>query len=204
MACEVRRFGLNKQILPAETNSAPAWHIRPETSGDHDRVERLVDLAFGPGRFAKTAYRLREGVLPDGRLSFVAQARDSSELWGSVRFWPVFIGQTSTLLLGPLAVVPELRGRGIGISLMQSGISAAAALGEYAAIVLVGDEPYYAKVGFAKLNPGQVRFPGPVDPDRVLGLALKGVALEVLSGDIRRARIDLPVSPNSVGVGPYL
>jgi predicted N-acetyltransferase YhbS len=87
---------------------------------------------------------------------------------------------------------------------MQSGISAAAALGEYAAIVLVGDEPYYAKVGFAKLNPGQVRFPGPVDPDRVLGLALKGVALEVLSGDIRRARIDLPVSPNSVGVGPYL
>src|SRR5438105_9965851 len=141
----MRRFDLNRQVLPAEAETAPAWRIRAESAGDHDRVERLVDLAFGPGRFAKTAYRLREGVLPDERLSFVAQARETSELWGSVRFWPVTIGQTLALLLGPLAVVPELRGRGIGISLMQHGIAAAAALAEYHAIILVGDEPYYAK-----------------------------------------------------------
>ena len=192
---------MNKQILPAETDPAHAWQIRAESVGDHERVERLVDLAFGPGRFAKTAYRLREGILPDARLSFVAQDRDSNELWGSVRFWPVTIGETPALLLGPLAVVPELRGRGIGVSLMQHGISAAAALREYGAIILVGDEHYYAKVGFAKLKPGQIGFPGPVDPDRVLGLALKDGALDALSGNVKRARIDLPVSANSAGVG---
>ena len=191
---------MNKQIFPAETDTARAWQIRPESVGDHERVERLVDLAFGPGRFAKTAYRLREGILPDARLSFVAQDRDSSELWGSVRFWPVTIGETPALLLGPLAVVPELRGRGIGVSLMQHGISAAATLREYDAIILVGDEPYYAKVGFAKLKLGQIGFPGPVDPDRVLALALKDGVLDTLSGDVKRARIDLPVSANSAGL----
>jgi predicted N-acetyltransferase YhbS len=200
----MRRFDLNRQILPAEAETAPAWRIRAESAGDHDRVERLVDLAFGPGRFAKTAYRLREGVFPDERLSFVAQARETSELWGSVRFWPVTIGQTLALLLGPLAVVPELRGRGIGISLMQHGIAAAAALAEYHAIILVGDEPYYAKAGFAKLRLGQIGFPGPVDPDRVLGLALKNGALDTLSGDVKRMRIDVPVSANSAGVSAYL
>lgn len=192
---------LNKQIFPAEAETARAWQIRAETLKDREAVERLVNLAFGPGRFAKTAYRLREGVFPDQRLSFVAEDRDSGELWGSVRFWPVVIGGTSALLLGPLAVMPELRGRGIGLSLMQHGISAAGGLNEYAAIVLVGDETYYAKVGFAKLNLGQVGFPGPVDPDRVLGLPLKQGALDTLKGDVRRARIDVPVSAASVGVG---
>src|SRR5579872_2242168 len=128
---------------PAPTDASPrAWLIRSEQPADAVTVEALVDLAFGPGRYAKTAYRLREGVSPEGRLSFVAQDRTSSALWGSVRFWPVAIGQLPALLLGPLAVIPDLRGRGIGISLMQHGIFAAAELG-YGAIILVGDEPYY-------------------------------------------------------------
>lgn len=177
------------------------WSIRSETGPDQDAVEALVNLAFGPGRFAKTAYRLREGVLPESNLSFVAEDRESRSLLGSVRFWPVVIGQMPALLLGPLAVVPQLRGRGIGISLMQHGIASAESLG-CKAIVLVGDEPYYAKVGFARLAPGQIRFPGPVDPARVLGLGLNGTALVALAGEIRRARIDVPVSANAAGTGP--
>jgi predicted N-acetyltransferase YhbS len=186
---------LDKQNPQSVADIRP-WTIRAETLHDHEGIEKLVDLAFGPGRFAKTAYRLREGVLADARLSFVAHDSAGDSLWGSVRFWPITIGDTPALLLGPLAVVPKLRGRGIGISLMQHGIDAAAALDEYGAIVLVGDEPYYAKVGFTRLPAGQVRFPGPVDLGRVLGLALKHGALESLSGEIKRARIDLPVSAN--------
>jgi predicted N-acetyltransferase YhbS len=174
------------------------WTIRHEQKGDAAAVERLVDLGFGPGRFAKTAYRLREGVAADERLSFVAE--ESHALLGSVRFWPVRIGQTGCLLLGPLAVEPKLRGRGIGIGLMQRGIEEAKGL-DYEAIVLVGDEPYYAKVGFTRLPPARVRFPGPVDANRVLGLGLRPNALVSLAGDVTRARIDEPVSAQATKLG---
>ncbi|HEX3486264.1 MAG TPA: N-acetyltransferase [Micropepsaceae bacterium] len=176
------------------------WLIRPENAEDEASVARLVDQGFGPGRFAKTAYRLREGVSPDSRLSFVAQDPETGALLGSVRFWPVRIGGALSLLLGPLAVEPQLRGRGIGIGLMQHGIAEAKKLG-YEAVILVGDEPYYARVGFARLPPGRIRFPGPVDANRVLGLALQPNALVSLSGDIARARIDDAVSAQSAKLG---
>ena len=191
---------LDKQSQQSVAPAPQPWLIRAERPDDAHAVEALVDLAFGPGRFAKTAYRLREGVWPEARLSFVAQDGGGDALWGSVRFWPVIVGQTSALLLGPLAVVPQLRGRGIGISLMQHGLRAAAAL-DYGAVILVGDEPYYAKAGFARLAPGQIRFPGPVDPDRVLGLSLNGEMLASLSGDVKRPRIDDAVCASSVAVG---
>src|SRR5580692_12012985 len=98
------------------------WIIRPEREEDGGAVETLVRLGFGPGRFAKTTYRLREGVRPDSKLSFVAEKQDGGELLGSVRFWPIIVGERPTLLLGPLAVRPDLRGIGIGIALMQRGI----------------------------------------------------------------------------------
>jgi predicted N-acetyltransferase YhbS len=176
------------------------WEIRAERASDEAAVERLVDAGFGPGRFAKTAYRLREGVAPDSRLSFVAEDPKTRGLLGAVRFWPVIVGRSPALLLGPLAVDPNLRGRGIGIALMQRGIQEARALG-YESVVLVGDEPYYAKAGFTKLKAGQIRFPGPVDGNRLLGLALKDGALETLCGDLQRARIDSAVSAQATKLG---
>jgi len=175
------------------------WDIRLEEAGDAGAVEALVDRGFGPGRFAKTAYRLREGVAPDKMLSLVAIGKEGA-LLGSVRFWPIIIGGRRSLLLGPLAVEPALRGQGIGILLMQQGIERARALG-YDSVILVGDEPYYARVGFAKLKPGQIRLPGPVDAERVLGLGLKDGALESLSGDVKRAQIDVNVSAQSAPLG---
>jgi predicted N-acetyltransferase YhbS len=176
------------------------WNIRAECEGDAEAIDILVDEGFGPGRIAKSAYRLREGVNPDARLSFVAEHKETGALLGAVRFWPLSVEGQACLLLGPLAVKPDLRGRGIGIGLMQRGIEEARAFG-YGSIILVGDEPYYARVGFAKLKRGQVRFPGPVDPDRILGLALKPNALDSLSGDIKRARIDIPVSAQATPLG---
>ncbi|HWE07472.1 MAG TPA: hypothetical protein VG274_12230, partial [Rhizomicrobium sp.] len=66
---------------------------------------------------------------------------------------------------------------------------------------LVGDEAYYQRVGFVRLAPGRVRFPGPVDKTRVLGLALEEDALQILEGDITRARIDAPVCADSARLG---
>ena len=166
------------------------WAIRSERPEDAALVAALVAASFGPGRYAKTAYRLREGVAPEAGLSFVAV--ENGVLRGSVRFWPVAVGETRALLLGPLAVQSDQRGRGIGIDLMKRGIEEAKKAG-WKTIILVGDAPYYARVGFTPIPRGRVKFPGPVDAGRILGLALVDGALDTLAGPIRRARIDDPV-----------
>jgi predicted N-acetyltransferase YhbS len=173
------------------------WQIRPERAEDGPFVTALNEISFGPGRYAKSAYRLRDGVDPVAKLSFVAVSGNA--LLASIRYWPVAIGMDKSLLLGPLAVQPDLRGRGIGIALMKYSIAEARSQG-HASIVLVGDEPYYVRVGFARLAPGKVRFPGPVDPARVLGLSLRQNVMLTLKGEVRRAAIDHPVCADGAAV----
>ncbi|MCP5433288.1 MAG: N-acetyltransferase [Alphaproteobacteria bacterium] len=158
--------------------------VLPEKPADAGAVEDLVAEVFGPGRFAKTAQRLREGNRPVEALSFVAIAAERGELIGSVRFWPIHVGEAPALLLGPLAVVPALRGQGAGLALMRRGIDEARGLG-HRLVVLVGDAPYYAKVGFAPVPEGQMRMPGPVDPRRLLAQELSPGALAAACGPVR-------------------
>jgi predicted N-acetyltransferase YhbS len=179
--------------------SSETWEIRPELPDDAGAVEALVARVFGPGRFAKSAYRLREGVDPVSDLSFVAM--ENGALRGSVRFWPIYVGSEPALLLGPLAVQSDQRGRGIGIALMQHGIEQARRFG-HRAILLVGDEPYYSRVGFAPLAKDSVKFPGPLDRGRVLALALVEGASASLMGEISRGRVDQPVCAMGAPVGP--
>jgi len=174
------------------------WGVRAEARGDGDTIAALVEDCFGPGRYAKSAYRLRDGVDPEAGLGFVAI--EEGILRGSVRFWPVIVGTSPALLLGPLAVQSDQRGRGIGIALMNKGIEEARARG-HRAIILVGDLPYYSRVGFKPLARGRVTFPGPVDPSRILGLELAPGALDALEGPVRRARIDHPVCADGAGLG---
>lgn len=174
------------------------WTIRAERKDDEPAIESLVDMAFGFGRFAKTAYRLREGVAAEPGLSFVAD--DGGETVATVRFWPIRVGGVPSLLLGPLAVHPSVRAKGIGRALMQKGLDEARRL-DFATCILVGDEAYYRRAGFTKLKPGSVTFPGPVDPQRILGVALADGALERLSGPISRAHIDEPVSAQAAPLG---
>ena len=101
--------------------------LRPERPDDGPAIEALLDTAFGPGRFAKTAYRLREGVPPVEGLSFVAE--EDGALIGSIRYWPVSIGGRAALMLGPIAVLSSQRGRGIAVGLMQTTLEAAAKAG---------------------------------------------------------------------------
>jgi predicted N-acetyltransferase YhbS len=175
------------------------WTIRHEHPEDAPLVDALNAQSFGPGRFARAAFRLREGVKPDPHLSFIAV--EDGKLRGSVRFWPVVIGKTRALMLGPLAVESDQRGRGIGIALMVRGIEEAKALG-HKAVILVGDLPYYARVGFAAIKPGKVNFPGPVDPARILGVSLDdALPLDALEGDVKRAKIDEPICADGAAVG---
>jgi predicted N-acetyltransferase YhbS len=156
--------------------------ILPETTDDALAIERLHERTFGPGRYAKTAYRLREGAPHILDLSFTA--RVGTLLVGSVRLSPIRIGETEALLLGPLTVEPPFREHGIGQALIERALSAAKAKG-HRLVVLVGDEPYYGKCGFQRTPKGRVVMPGPVDPARLLVCELAAGAFADVSGPIR-------------------
>jgi len=153
----------------------------PERPRDLRLVEGLVARAFGPGRFAKTAERLREHREPILSLSFVAWC--DGEAVGCVRLWAIAIGDTPALLLGPIAVEEDWRSRGLGADLVRRVVEAATAAG-HGVILLVGDAPFFGPLGFAAGPARDVRLPGPVDQRRVLVLALRPGAADHLSGAV--------------------
>lgn len=156
--------------------------ILPETADDSLPIERLHERTFGPGRYARTAFRIREGVTHRLDLSFTA--RIGTLLVGSVRLSPIRIAETPALLLGPLTIEPPFRDRGIGKAMMERALGEAKAQG-HRLVVLVGDEPYYARVGFKRIPKGRVTMPGPVDPARLLVAEIVEGAFEGVSGEIR-------------------
>ncbi|MEX2127680.1 MAG: N-acetyltransferase [Xanthobacteraceae bacterium] len=156
--------------------------ILPEQPDDESAIERLYERTFGPGRFARTAYRLREGVAHRLDLSFTA--RIGTLLVGSVRLTPIKIGDAPALLLGPLTIEPPFRGRGIGKGMIKASLDAARAAGARL-VLLVGDLPYYGPLGFARVPHKQVELPGPVDPDRVLVAELAPSAFQGVKGVVR-------------------
>jgi predicted N-acetyltransferase YhbS len=160
----------------------PAFTILPETADDAPAIERLDERTFGPGRYAKSAYRLRERMPHRPELSFTA--RIGTLLVGSVRLSPIRIGEAQALLLGPLTVEPPFRERGIGHALIGRAVAEAKAKG-HRLVVLVGDEPYYGKSGFKRIPKGRARMPGPVDPARLLVCELVDGAFDGVSGPIR-------------------
>lgn len=156
---------------------SPLFFIRTTLPADEAAIEDLHELAFGPGRFARTAFRLREGVAPDPELSMVALF--GGRLGGSVTMTPIRIGAHPALLLGPLAVHPDFEGRGAGRALVKATLAAAAERGHRLAL-LVGDAPYYGPLGFTHVSPQRIQLPGPVDTNRVLIAELApGAAAEI-------------------------
>jgi predicted N-acetyltransferase YhbS len=156
--------------------------ILPEAADDAVAIERLHERTFGPGRYARTAYRIREGM--GHRLDLSFTARIGTLLVGSVRLTPIRIDETPALLLGPLTVEPPFRERGIGMQLIQRALREATGKGQRL-VVLVGDEPYYGKLGFKPIAKGQVQMPGPVDPERLLVAELEEGAFAGVAGTIR-------------------
>ena len=156
--------------------------ILPETPDDVPAIEHLNARTFGPGRFAKTAYRVREEVAHIPELSFTA--RVGTLLVGSVRLSPILIGETKALLLGPRTIEPPFRDRGIGQALMARALDEARGKG-HRLVVLVGDEPYYGKAGFKPVPKGQATMSGPVDPARLLVAELAPGAFDGVGGTIR-------------------
>jgi predicted N-acetyltransferase YhbS len=134
--------------------------IDAETPADAASVEALVMAAFGPGRYAKTAERIREQA--SVAAGFVA--REEGRVIGAVRLWSITVGDRPALFLGPITVSADSRKGGLGADLVQACIDHAGDAG----VLLVGDAPYFGRFGFRPVP--EVRLQGPVDQRRVLWL----------------------------------
>ncbi len=160
--------------------------ILPERPEEAAEIETLLDLVFGAERRrTKAVWRLRAGMPPMPELCFTARERGA--LWGALRFWRVEAGGRAVLLLGPLAVDPARRGRGVGARLMHHGLARAAGLG-HGAVILVGDEGYYARFGFRRALARPLVLSGPLDARRLLAAELAPGGLAGVAGAICPAR----------------
>lgn len=161
-------------------------HERPE---DAAKIEPLLEVCFGPSRFEKTAYKIRENLSPLPELSLVAIEGDT--LLATIRFWPVVIGSSfSAILLGPIAVSPDKQGEGIGIALIEESLKLAREFG-HKAVILVGDPDYYKRFGFSSAYDKGLDLPGPVDAHRFLALELVKNSLSGTSGVVAGAPIPI-------------
>ena len=158
---------------------------RPVTTADLPRIAELHARVFGPGRFARAAYRVREGNTLMSR--FCRLAEMAGKLTATLRLTEIAIGgRPGAALLGPLAVAPECAGQGFGRRLIAEALDEMRRDG-VKLVVLVGDEPYYGRFGFKPVAPGQIIFPGPVNPQRILATELTDGALAAYRGLVTAA-----------------
>jgi predicted N-acetyltransferase YhbS len=132
----------------------------PEQPAHDPEIEHINAEAFGPGRFARAAYKIREGGPHERALSFVAVYQGA--VIASVRMTRIAAGEGRALLLGPLAVRPDHKNLGIGKKLVRISVEAARKA-DAGSVILVGDEPYYGPLGFDRVPRGQLSMPRPVD-----------------------------------------
>ena len=158
--------------------------IKTEQTVHHAKIEKLTKTIFGPGRFVRAAFKLREGTSPKQNLSFVAEL--DGELVGSVQQTAIKIGTHNALLLGPLGTSPDHQNQGIGKLLMQRAVEAAKADADgnnpYELILLVGDLAYYKTFDFKTVPHKKILFPWPVDYQRVLACEIREGAIKRVSG----------------------
>ena len=146
-------------------------HIRQISNEDNDKIIKLLYKSFGPGRFARSVYRLREKNDRDTEFSYIYEL--NNQILSSISYYKTFLNNDiNGLLLGPLAVDPEHRGKGYGVELVKYTIALIKKTTTYDFILVIGDYHYYEKFGFKKIN-NTFSFYGPVNSEKVLILPLK-------------------------------
>ena len=158
--------------------------IVPESPDQHaDAIEALYDRTFGPGHFAKTAERLREGNASLPEITRVA-VKDGNVI-GVCRVWPIFVGadREPAVFIGPVAVSPDFQGQRLGLTITGEALEAAKQAG-WGAAIIIGSPRYFGELGFAVVAPDRFQFPGPQDMSRVMVRNLAGEA-DALNGAVR-------------------
>ena len=154
--------------------------IRTERQEDSSEIQRLLKLGFAPSHGKRNIWTLRHGD-PVADLCLVAEdSENTHQLSGSIRYWPITIDGLPSLLLGPLAVDPLVRGQGIGRELVLKSLDLARQQGRWHWCFVSGERDYYPKLGFSKLASHDLDLPAPIEEERLHLIAISGKSLDQL------------------------
>jgi predicted N-acetyltransferase YhbS len=178
----MKRARLTLALLRPKRGASMAHTFIAEKPEFAEAIERVLDRAFGPGRYAKTSERVREaGAVLEPSLTRIA-LNEEGDVVGVCRIWRVEAGEP-LYFLGPLAVDPSVQSGGVGLTLVHDAVAACRASGGNG-VVLVGAERFFRPVGFTVVPAGKVSLPGPVDPARLLWLELRPGGLDKVHGEL--------------------
>jgi putative acetyltransferase len=144
-----RRSGTRWSAAPPP-RQAPGVLIRPEAAADHAAIAEVVTAAFGSPAEAVLVERIRASPAHHPAYALVAELDD--RVVGHVMVSDVALrraggGERAILSLSPLAVSPDVHGRGIGSALVREVTRRVDADG-HPLIVLEGSPAYYGRFGF--------------------------------------------------------
>ena len=137
--------------------------LRLQIPEDEAAIEELMAAAFGEGRHKRSVWNLRRGA-PVANLCFVQSHGD--KIIGSLRYWPILVGGMKGLLLGPLAVSPEFKGKGFGKALVSHSLEQAEHAG-YPFVLVSGEPDYYPQFGFERASLSEFLWPGFIEAERL-------------------------------------
>ena len=161
--------------------------LLPLSDIEPQAVEDLLDAAFGADRFGRTAYRIRQGMDAVPALSFAAV--EDGALVGTIQCWPVAHhapdgGVAPLVLVGPVAVRPDVQRGGHGRLLMAHMLKAAETEAD-GALMMIGDPEYYGRFfGFTADATAGWTLPGPYEQRRLLARPANGHAAAALAGEV--------------------
>ena len=155
-------------------------NIRSTNENDLEQIIELLDSTFGPGRYARSVYRLREMRPFEEKFSYVYEW--NNKILASISYCKTIINLNSNgLLLGPLAVELEHKGKGFGVQLVDYTLSLINDDDRFDFVIVVGDLDYYQRFGFNRIEQ-DIRFYGPVDKNKLL---LKTINKDFLFKEIK-------------------
>ena len=140
-------------------------NIRSANENDGEQIMELLNNTFGPGRYARSVYRLREMRSYVEKFSYVYE--QNNQIIASISYCKTIINlQSNGLLLGPLAVELEQKGKGFGVQLVEHTLSLIND-SMFDFVIVVGDLDYYERFGFNRIEQ-DIKFYGPVDKNKLL------------------------------------
>jgi len=157
--------------------------IRPERPEDEEDLFQMYRRACGRLQEARLLDTLRE----NRRLFLSLAAWQENRLVGGVAFSPAALAppvpELILVALGPLAVLPDYRGQGLGSTLIRVGLQRCRER-RVDAVVVVGDPAWYGKFGFVAAASRRLRGEPPLPGQSWLVQELRPDALLGASGSI--------------------
>ncbi|MUT65795.1 GNAT family N-acetyltransferase [Paenibacillus sp. NEAU-GSW1] len=148
--------------------------IRQEKAEDFNAIYHVVQKAFEEAEYSdhdeqNLVNRLRSSSNYIPELSLVAEYE--GKVAGHILFTQLIVGDQTLIALGPVAVLPEMHGKGIGTKLIMEGHSIAVQLG-YKGSVVLGHDKYYPKFGYKKASQYGIEAPFEVSDEHFMAVEL--------------------------------